>query len=123
MRRTSSFASIHVLLFVALIGIAAVSLIAQQEAAGTLPMGTTRGERPQRLVIQNATIISGRGEPGTNRTMPPEGPVDIVIESGVIRNIIPLDPVNTRSRGQRPRAAGDRTIDAAGMYVIDRKST
>ena len=116
-RTTSTF--IHALTLVAAIGMAAGSLVAQPQApAGALPMGTTKGERAQQLVIQNAMIISGRGEPGTNRTMPPEGPVDIVIEGGVIRNIIPLDPVNTRSRGQRPRATGARTIDAAGMYVI-----
>lgn len=101
------------------IGVAAAA--AQEDARGPgepLPMGTTKGERPQRLVIQNATIISGRGEPGTNRAMPPEGPVDIVIEDGVIRNIVPLDPVNTRNRGDRPRVSGDRTIDASGMFVI-----
>jgi hypothetical protein len=69
-------------------------------------------------VIRNAMVISGRGEPGTNRAMPPEGPVDIVIEGNVITNIIPLDPVNTRNRGQSTRSAGDFAIDAKGMYVI-----
>jgi hypothetical protein len=119
MHRKSSSARSHASMFVAAMGLAAGSLLAQQTApAGTLPMGTTKGERVGRLVIQNAMIISGRGEPGTNRAMPPEGPADIVVEGGVIRNIIPLDPVNTRNRGQRPRASGDRTIDAAGMYVI-----
>ena len=55
---------------------------------GTLPMGTVRGERYGRLVIRNATIISGRGTPGTNRGMPPEGPVDIVIENGRIKGVV-----------------------------------
>jgi imidazolonepropionase-like amidohydrolase len=87
-------------------------------AGGPIPMGTTKGERFARLVIQNATIISGRGEPGTNRAMPPEGPVDIVIEDGLITNIVPNDPVNVRNRGARPRPTGDRVIDATGMYVI-----
>jgi imidazolonepropionase-like amidohydrolase len=119
MYRKLNSAAIYAWMFVAVIGILGGPLLAQQTApAGTLPMGTTKGERVGRVVIQNAMIISGRGEPGTNRAMPPEGPVDIVVEGGVIRNIIPLDPVNTRSRGQRPRATGDRTIDAAGMYVI-----
>ena len=119
MHRKLSSSSTHALMFAALTGIAAASLVAQQAVpAGTLPLGTTRGERSPRLVIQNAMIISGRGEPGTNRATPPEGPVDIVVEGGVIRNIIPLDPVNTRSRGQRPRSTGDRTIDAEGLYVI-----
>jgi imidazolonepropionase-like amidohydrolase len=91
---------------------------AQEDREAPLPMGTTRGERAARLVIRNAMIVSGRGEPGTNRAMPPEGPVDLVIENGVIANIVPLDPVNTRNRGGRGRPEGDRVLDAGGMYVI-----
>jgi hypothetical protein len=100
--------------------LAAVVLTAQRARApeGPIPMGTTRGTEHQRLVIQNAMIVSGRGEPGTNRAMPPEGPVDIVIERDAITNIVPLDPVNSRNRGARGRAQGDRVIDATGMYVI-----
>jgi hypothetical protein len=42
--------SIHALLFVALVAIAAVNLAAQQDPpAGSLRMGTTRGERVGRL--------------------------------------------------------------------------
>jgi len=82
------------------------------------PLGTTTGQQYGRLVIHNAMIVSGRGEPGTNRGMPPEGPVDILIENGRISTIVPLDPVNTASgRGGRT-LAGDRVIDATGMYVI-----
>ena len=105
----------------AFISLGAAALFAQQSAPapdGPLPMGTTKGERYHRLVIQNAMIVSGRGEPATNRAMPPEGPVDIVIEGGVIQNIIPLDPVNTRNRSNRNRVTGNRVIDATGMYVI-----
>ena len=32
-----------------------------------LPLGTTKGERYRRLVIRGATVLSGRGTPGTNR--------------------------------------------------------
>jgi imidazolonepropionase-like amidohydrolase len=81
-------------------------------------MGTTRGERVGRLVIQNVMVISGRGEPNTNRTMPPEGLFDVVVEGGVIANMIPLDPVNLRNRGGRGRVTGDRVLDASGMYMI-----
>src|SRR5688572_17020806 len=78
-----------------------------------LPLGTTRGERVNRLVIRNATILSGRGTPGTNRGMPPEGPVDIVIENGVITNIVLMDPVNLAGHGQSfQRPTGDRIVDA-----------
>ena len=92
-----------------------------QPAAGDTPitMGTTRGERFNRLVIRNATIVSGRGTPGTNRAMPPEGPVDIVIENNTIVDIVLMDAVNAAGHGRGyQRATGDRVIDARGMFVI-----
>lgn len=84
-----------------------------------LPLGTTKGEKVQRLVIRNATIVSGRGTPGTNRAMPPEGPVDIVIEGNTIVDIVLMDPVNAAGYGPNfRRPTGDRVIDARGQYVI-----
>jgi hypothetical protein len=86
---------------------------------GVLPMGTITGQQYRRLVIRNATIVSGRGTPGTNRGMPPEGPVDIVIENGVITDIVLMDAVNVRSHGPNfRRPTGDKIIDAKGQYVI-----
>jgi imidazolonepropionase-like amidohydrolase len=84
-----------------------------------LALGTTRGERYHRLIIRGAIVLSGRGTPGSNRAMPPEGPVDLVIENGMIVNMVPMDPVNAAGYGrgfQRP--TGDRIIDARGMYVM-----
>ena len=84
-----------------------------------IPMGTTQGERANRLVIRNAIVVSGRGTPRSNRAMPPEGPIDIVIENGRIVNMVPGDPVNAAGyREGQGRAGGDREIDATGMYVI-----
>ena len=84
-----------------------------------IPMGTTKGVTSGRLVLRNAIIISGRGSPGTNRAMPPEGPVDIVIEGGRIADILLADPVNVASAGGESfRPTGDRVIDVKGMYVI-----
>jgi imidazolonepropionase-like amidohydrolase len=113
----------------ALLCLAAVSPIAAQgrtetiaapdNGAAPLAMGTTRGLRSNRLIIRGATIISGRGTPGSNRGMPPEGPVDIVIEGNRIVDIVLMDPVNRAGYGssfQRP--TGDRIIDATGKYVI-----
>src|SRR5688572_33426645 len=96
----------------------AESIAATNNAATPLGMGTTRGERFNRLVIRGATIISGRGTPGTNRAMPPEGPVDIVIENGVITDMIPMDAVNAAGYRGAPRATGDKVIDATGQYVM-----
>ncbi|HEY7819383.1 MAG TPA: hypothetical protein VIG29_14260, partial [Vicinamibacteria bacterium] len=77
-----------------------------------IPMGTTRGERVGRLVLRNATVVSGRGSENGNRAMPPEGPVDIVIENGKIVNMIPVDPVNAAGYEQGQGAArADREID------------
>jgi hypothetical protein len=51
--------------------------------------------------------------------MPPEGPVDIVIENGVITDMIPMDAVNAAGYGRNfQRATGDKVIDATGQYVM-----
>ena len=70
-------------------------------------------------MIRNATIVSGRGTPGTNRAMPPEGPVDIVIEGNTIVDIVLMDGVNAAGYGPGfRRPTGDLIIDASGKYVI-----
>lgn len=94
--------------------------IARQDNGPTpLPMGTTRGQSAKRIVIRNATIISGRGTPGTNRAMPPEGPIDIVIEGNTIVDLVLLDAVNLASAGASfRRPTGDLVIDATGHYVM-----
>jgi len=84
-----------------------------------LPMGTVSGEKVRRLVIRGGTIVSGRGTPGTNRGMPPEGPVDIVIEGNTIVDMVPMDAVNAAGHGRSfQRPTGDLVIDATGMFVI-----
>ena len=72
----------------------------------------TRGEGPfERLVIRGGYLIDGTGAP-------PQGPVDIVIENNRIAEVrvvgshlVPIDPAG------RPDA-GDREIDAGGMYIL-----
>ena len=70
------------------------------------------GKLYPRLVIRDAHIVSGRGTP-------PEGPVDIVVEQGVIASISRVDAVSLNrypKDWQRPQ--GDCVIDAKGMYVL-----
>jgi imidazolonepropionase-like amidohydrolase len=98
----------------------ASAAFAQRAATDSpIPLGATKGERYNRLVIRNVTVVSGRGTPGTNRAMPPEGPIDIVIQGNTIVDMIPMDPVNAAGYGRGlPRATGDRVIDGTGMYVL-----
>jgi hypothetical protein len=64
-----------------------------------------------RLVIREAMVIPGHGGP-------PAGPYDIVIEGGIISEMIPFDPISSERRGATDRVTGDRVIDAKGMYVM-----
>jgi imidazolonepropionase-like amidohydrolase len=97
-----------------------------QEASATrvtlpdpIPMGTTQGERYERLILKNAVVVSGRGTPRSNRAMPPEGPIDIVIENGRIVDMVPVDPVNAAGYGANAGEAGaGHIIDVSGMYVM-----
>jgi hypothetical protein len=51
--------------------------------------------------------------------MPPEGPVDIVIENGIIVDMVPMDPVNAAGYGSAfSRPTGDKIVDATGKYVM-----
>jgi imidazolonepropionase-like amidohydrolase len=69
----------------------------------------TAQERVGRLVVRGATLVDGTGAPA-------RGPVDIVVENGVISDIVPADPVGMGREGDRP--TGDRVIDASSMYVL-----
>jgi imidazolonepropionase-like amidohydrolase len=97
-----------------LFGLALAPVALAQRAAEppTAARKAGEGEGPfKRLVIRGATIIDGAGSP-------PQGPVDIVIEGGQIAEIrsvgAPKVPINQARRPQ----AGDKEIDAQGMYVM-----
>jgi imidazolonepropionase-like amidohydrolase len=77
----------------------------------------THGTRVRRLLIHNATVVDGNGTPA-------RGPMSIVVENGVIADVVPLDPVAI-SRGAPPGMGGrggpiqaDAIIDASGKYVL-----
>jgi imidazolonepropionase-like amidohydrolase len=91
----------------------ALSLAAPRAAAQAVPQGLgPGGQQYARLVIRNATLVNGRGTPA-------EGPVDIVIERDTIADVIPVDGVSLGNYGRNwNRPAGDRVIDASGMYVL-----
>ena len=128
LHRPAAMIRAHRLLAAATLAIVAFPLAAQapgervaiaNNGPTSLPMGTIRGQRVNRLVIRGAIVLSGRGTPGSNRAMPPEGPVDIIIQNGMIVDMIAMDPVNAAGYGKAyQRATGDLVIDAKGMYIM-----
>ena len=92
----------------ALLGTAPVSLDAQ-------PATPSRGVRYQRLLIRNAMVIDGAGNPA-------RGPMDIVVEGATIASIRPARPIDEFGTGRAGAAPSeprpDRVIDATGMYVM-----
>ena len=66
------------------------SFIVPNNGPDPLPLGTTRGERYNRLVLRGVTVVSGRGTPGSNRAMPPEGPVEGLLGLNVLEHFPPF---------------------------------
>ena len=62
------------------------------------------GDRPNLLVLRNATVIEGNATPAY-------GPVDITVQNGAITSIAP-------SRAAAPAPAGATVIDASNKYVL-----
>ncbi len=72
----------------------------------------SKGAEYKKLVIRDALIVNGKGTP-------PYGPCDIIIEDGVIKDIISVDPISIARKGKDwKRPEGDRIIDAKGKHVI-----
>lgn len=79
---------------------------------GAVSAAAGEGPFPQ-LIIRGATLIDGSGAP-------PQGPIDIVVESGRIAQIVPVGapglPIDAE---KRPKAKpGAREIDASGKFVL-----
>jgi imidazolonepropionase-like amidohydrolase len=79
-------------------GASAVVLSAQGRTAGRDT--AVHARKPARLLIRHAMVIYGNGKP-------PYGPLDILVQDGVIANIAPNIP-----------AEADAVIDATGKYVM-----
>lgn len=79
-------------------GASALVLSAQSRPAGRDT--AVHARKPARLLIRRAMVIYGNGKP-------PYGPMDILVQDGVIANIAPNLPVDA-----------DAVIDATGKYVM-----
>lgn len=108
------------LALVLVLAVAGAPAVAQDIALpDPLPLGTTVGQRAERLLIRNAMVVSGRGTPRSNRAMPPEGPIDILVENGRIVDMVLRDPVNMGGGNEEIDDMGaDLVLDAAGKYVM-----
>ncbi|HWK44527.1 MAG TPA: amidohydrolase family protein [Stellaceae bacterium] len=90
-------------------------LTAQNTQAGMPPVPAAasrdRGIGPfKRLVLRGATVIDGTGAP-------PIGPVDIVVEGGVITMLKKVGSPQTPIKPARRPEPGDHEIDCHGKYV------
>src|SRR3954464_14319647 len=95
--------------------ILAIALATSALAQGTAPAPSS-GVRYNRLLIRNAMVVDGAGNPA-------RGPMDIVVEGSTIASVRPARPINefgTAAGGRQsevPSTQYDRVIDATGMYV------
>src|SRR5688500_2078510 len=110
------------------LSLAAAPALAQSSApsSSTLGPAPSPGVRYNRLLIRNAMVVDGAGNPA-------RGPMDIVVEGSTIASVRPARPINefgtdssrpsvvgsrqAESRGPRTENGYDRVIDATGMYV------
>jgi len=99
-----------------------LSLLALSVASNALAQSTalspSTGLRYNRLLIRNAMVVDGAGNPA-------RGPMDIVVEGSTIASIRPARPIDEFGTGAaggggqtgRSSPSYDRVIDATGMYV------
>lgn len=72
----------------------------------------SEGEGPfDRLVIRGAVVVDGTGAP-------PYGPVDVVIEGNRIAAVRPVGAPGVPIRPEVRPEAGDREIDATGLFLL-----
>ena len=89
------------LLFSALtLAVSASSVLLPAQSRTSRADTAVHARKPARLLIRQAMVIYGNGKP-------PYGPMDILVQDGVIANIAPSLPVEA-----------DAVIEAAGKYVM-----
>ena len=89
-------------------------LIGVLASASAQPPTPSSGQRYDRLLIRNALVIDGTGNPT-------RGPMDILIEGSVIRRVSPSRPADEFGTGRGDSARWTdvhRVIDATGMHVM-----
>lgn len=82
------------------VAVTAFSALPHAQSRGGRKDTAVHARRPARLLIRQAMVVYGNGKP-------PYGPMDILVQDGVIANIAPALPVEA-----------DAVIEAAGKYVM-----
>jgi hypothetical protein len=94
--------------------IALATCLATSAGAQNLAPSPSSGQRYNRLLITNALVIDGAGNPT-------RGPFDILVEGSrivSIRSSTPSEESGSSVRGGAGGGRADRVIDAKGMYVM-----
>src|SRR5215216_6737279 len=90
--------------------LAAALILATALAAAAQAPAPSAGQRYNRLLIRNAMVIDGAGNPA-------RGPMDVIVEGSTIASVRPARPIDefgtgrADSSGARARPAFDRVID------------
>jgi imidazolonepropionase-like amidohydrolase len=92
-------------IFATALAIATLSMFGSTAAQQTQTTPAIHAKAARRLVIRNAMVIYGNAKP-------PYGPMDIVVQDGLISSITGSSDVAST------RAATDTVIDATGKYVM-----
>src|SRR5437667_12304162 len=89
-------------------GLAAAALLvcgaAAEQSASTPP---SHAKASKKLVIENAMVIYGNAKP-------PYGPMDVLVQDGLISDIVP----SSSTAAPAARRSADAITDATGNYVM-----
>src|SRR5205814_4150100 len=88
-------------------GLALVVLLTFGTSAQQTPTPPAHAKAARRLVIENAMVIYGNAKP-------PYGPMDILVQDGLISDIMP----SSSTAALAARGSAEAIIDATGKYVM-----
>lgn len=94
--------------------LACLTMIATAQVEDAPARQATEGEGPfEQLIIRGVTLINGNGAP-------PRGPIDIVVENNIIKEIkvVGYPGVKIKPEGRPKLKAGGKELDCEGMYLL-----
>ena len=82
------------------LSVASVALAQQSAAPTPIAPSPSSGVRYSRLLIHNAMVVDGAGNPA-------RGPMDIVVEGSTIASVRPARPISEFARSTPPQAGAE----------------